>query len=193
IDQDRSPGWIGKGSRARPSPICAVIRWHHVQIDKGTQLSLQAWAGSSPSHLFFSLPSAALLPLPGPVRSAHEYCFIFLSGSGSAGDLVCGARLPVHAFRQPGSRQGGAGRPEEAEDAAGDGLSPQIAAAMSQPPAGGAAAEPRLHPEGSSGRKQPRASSPARARDAPPRPPPAAARAPPAAAAAAAASSSSKA
>uniref|UniRef100_A0A8B9E995 SOGA coiled-coil domain-containing protein n=1 Tax=Anser cygnoides TaxID=8845 RepID=A0A8B9E995_ANSCY len=35
---------------------------------------------------------------------------------------------------------------------------------MSQPPAGGAAAEPRLHPEGSSGRKQPRASSPARAR-----------------------------
>uniref|UniRef100_A0A8B9BTI1 MTCL family member 3 n=1 Tax=Anser brachyrhynchus TaxID=132585 RepID=A0A8B9BTI1_9AVES len=59
---------------------------------------------------------------------------------------------------------------------------------MSQPPAGGAAAEPRLHPEGSSGRKQPRASSPARARDAPPRPPPAA-RAPPAAAAAAAASS----
>ncbi|KAM9195358.1 microtubule cross-linking factor 3 [Mergus octosetaceus] len=64
---------------------------------------------------------------------------------------------------------------------------------MSQPPAGGAAAEPRLHPEGSSGRKQPRASSPARARDAPPRPPPAAARAPPAAAAAAAAASSSKA
>uniref|UniRef100_A0A8C3GEN1 SOGA coiled-coil domain-containing protein n=1 Tax=Cairina moschata TaxID=8855 RepID=A0A8C3GEN1_CAIMO len=60
---------------------------------------------------------------------------------------------------------------------------------MSQPPAGGAAAEPRLHPEGSSGRKQPRASSPARARDAPPRPPPAAARAPPAAAAAAASSS----
>ncbi|XP_057265067.1 protein SOGA3 isoform X1 [Pezoporus wallicus] len=46
---------------------------------------------------------------------------------------------------------------------------------MSQPPAGGAAAEPRLHPEGSSGRKQPRASSPARARDTPPRPPPAAA------------------
>ncbi|XP_068533600.1 microtubule cross-linking factor 3 isoform X3 [Anas acuta] len=62
---------------------------------------------------------------------------------------------------------------------------------MSQPPAGGAAAEPRLHPEGSSGRKQPRASSPARARDAPPRPPPAAARAPPAAAAAAAAAASS--
>ncbi|XP_066850410.1 microtubule cross-linking factor 3 isoform X3 [Anser cygnoides] len=59
---------------------------------------------------------------------------------------------------------------------------------MSQPPAGGAAAEPRLHPEGSSGRKQPRASSPARARDAPPRPPPAA-RPQPAAAAAAAASS----
>ncbi|XP_065535187.1 microtubule cross-linking factor 3 [Lathamus discolor] len=46
---------------------------------------------------------------------------------------------------------------------------------MSQPPAGGAAAEPRLHPEGSSGRKQQRASSPARARDTPPRPPPAAA------------------
>ncbi|XP_064912947.1 microtubule cross-linking factor 3 isoform X3 [Columba livia] len=49
---------------------------------------------------------------------------------------------------------------------------------MSQPPAGGApaaAAEPRLHPEGSSGRKQPRASSPARARDNPPRPPPTAA------------------
>ncbi|KAM9241013.1 microtubule cross-linking factor 3 [Leptosomus discolor] len=46
---------------------------------------------------------------------------------------------------------------------------------MSQPPAGGAAAEPRLHPEGSSGRKQQRASSPARARDNPPRPPPAAA------------------
>uniref|UniRef100_A0A8C6IMN5 SOGA coiled-coil domain-containing protein n=2 Tax=Melopsittacus undulatus TaxID=13146 RepID=A0A8C6IMN5_MELUD len=45
---------------------------------------------------------------------------------------------------------------------------------MSQPPAGGAAAEPRLHPEGSSGRKQQRASSPARARDTPPRPPPAA-------------------
>ncbi|XP_069707925.1 microtubule cross-linking factor 3 isoform X2 [Phaenicophaeus curvirostris] len=44
---------------------------------------------------------------------------------------------------------------------------------MSQPPAGGAAAEPRLHPEGSSGRKQQRASSPARARDNPPRPPPA--------------------
>eukprot|EP00075_Anas_platyrhynchos_P020123 XP_027309376.1 protein SOGA3 [Anas platyrhynchos] len=84
-----------------------------------------------------------------------------------------------------------AGRPEEAEDAAGDGLCPQIAAAMSQPPAGGAAAEPRLHPEGSSGRKQPRASSPARARDAPPRPPPAASRAPPAAAAAAAAAASS--
>ncbi|XP_053918839.1 protein SOGA3 isoform X2 [Cuculus canorus] len=43
---------------------------------------------------------------------------------------------------------------------------------MSQPPAGGAAAaEPRLHPEGSSGRKQQRASSPARARDNPPRPP----------------------
>uniref|UniRef100_A0A8B9SK37 SOGA coiled-coil domain-containing protein n=3 Tax=Anas TaxID=8835 RepID=A0A8B9SK37_ANAPL len=62
---------------------------------------------------------------------------------------------------------------------------------MSQPPAGGAAAEPRLHPEGSSGRKQPRASSPARARDAPLRPPPAAARAPPAAAAAAAAAASS--
>uniref|UniRef100_A0A8C4UNW4 SOGA coiled-coil domain-containing protein n=1 Tax=Falco tinnunculus TaxID=100819 RepID=A0A8C4UNW4_FALTI len=47
---------------------------------------------------------------------------------------------------------------------------------MSQPPAGGAAAaEPRLHPEGSSGRKQQRASSPARARDTAPRPPPAAA------------------
>ncbi|XP_067149848.1 microtubule cross-linking factor 3 isoform X1 [Apteryx mantelli] len=51
---------------------------------------------------------------------------------------------------------------------------------MSQPPAGGAAAaaaaaEPRLHPEGSSGRKQQRASSPARARDTPPRPLPAAA------------------
>ncbi|XP_061846085.1 protein SOGA3 [Colius striatus] len=47
---------------------------------------------------------------------------------------------------------------------------------MSQPPAGGAAAaEPRLHPEGSSGRKQQRAASPARARDIPPRPPPAAA------------------
>ncbi|XP_071597087.1 microtubule cross-linking factor 3 isoform X3 [Heliangelus exortis] len=46
---------------------------------------------------------------------------------------------------------------------------------MSQPPAGGAAAEPRLHPEGSSGRKQQRASSPARARDNPPRPPTAAA------------------
>ncbi|KAM4679543.1 microtubule cross-linking factor 3 [Amazona ochrocephala] len=45
---------------------------------------------------------------------------------------------------------------------------------MSQPPAGGAAAEPRLHPEGSSSRKQQRASSPARARDTPPRPPPAA-------------------
>ncbi|KAM6207778.1 microtubule cross-linking factor 3 [Sarcoramphus papa] len=60
---------------------------------------------------------------------------------------------------------------------------------MSQPPAGGAAAEPRLHPEGSSGRKQQRASSPARARDNTPRPPPAAAasRAPAAAAAAAAA------
>ncbi|XP_072187111.1 microtubule cross-linking factor 3 isoform X2 [Excalfactoria chinensis] len=58
---------------------------------------------------------------------------------------------------------------------------------MSQPPAGGAAAEPRLHPEGSSGRKQQRASSPARARDAAVRPPPpaaaaAASRAPPAAA-----------
>ncbi|KAM6354493.1 microtubule cross-linking factor 3 [Podargus strigoides] len=56
---------------------------------------------------------------------------------------------------------------------------------MNQPPAGGAAAaEPRLHPEGSSGRKQQRASSPARARDTPPRPPPAAAapRAPAAAA-----------
>ncbi|XP_021247673.1 protein SOGA3 [Numida meleagris] len=54
---------------------------------------------------------------------------------------------------------------------------------MSQPPAGGAAAEPRLHPEGSSGRKQQRASSPARARDTAPRPPPpaAASRAPPAA------------
>ncbi|KAM6126754.1 microtubule cross-linking factor 3 [Pterocles gutturalis] len=53
---------------------------------------------------------------------------------------------------------------------------------MSQPPAEGAAAETRLHPEGSSGRKQQRASSPARARDNPPRPPPAAAasRAPPA-------------
>ncbi|XP_062488351.1 protein SOGA3 isoform X2 [Pezoporus occidentalis] len=63
---------------------------------------------------------------------------------------------------------------------------------MSQPPAGGAAAEPRLHPEGSSGRKQPRASSPARARDTPPRPPPAAATAAsrvPAAAAAAKATS----
>ncbi|KAM6271842.1 microtubule cross-linking factor 3 isoform 2-T2 [Spheniscus humboldti] len=62
---------------------------------------------------------------------------------------------------------------------------------MSQPPAGGAAAaEPRLHPEGSSGRKQQRASSPARARDNPPRPPPAAApasRAPAAAAKAASA------
>ncbi|KAM6279348.1 LOW QUALITY PROTEIN: microtubule cross-linking factor 3 [Porphyrio hochstetteri] len=63
---------------------------------------------------------------------------------------------------------------------------------MSQPPAGGAAAaEPRLHPEGSSGRKQPRASSPARARDNAPRPPPAAAtassRAPAAAAKAASA------
>ncbi|XP_030345660.1 protein SOGA3 isoform X2 [Strigops habroptila] len=62
---------------------------------------------------------------------------------------------------------------------------------MSQPPAGGAAAEPRLHPEGSSGRKQQRASSPARARDTPPRPPPAAttaaaSRAPPAATAKAA-------
>ncbi|KAM9016792.1 microtubule cross-linking factor 3 [Ara ararauna] len=45
---------------------------------------------------------------------------------------------------------------------------------MSQPPAGGAAAEPRLHPEGSSSRKQQRASSPARARDTPPRPQPAA-------------------
>ncbi|XP_031466943.1 protein SOGA3 [Phasianus colchicus] len=62
---------------------------------------------------------------------------------------------------------------------------------MSQPPAGGAAAEPRLHPEGSSGRKQQRASSPARARDAAARPPPPAAaaaatsRAPPAAAASA--------
>ncbi|XP_069661307.1 microtubule cross-linking factor 3 isoform X2 [Haliaeetus albicilla] len=62
---------------------------------------------------------------------------------------------------------------------------------MSQPPAGGAAAEPRLHPEGSSGsgssggskKQQQRASSPARARDTPLRPPPAAA-----AAAAAAAS-----
>ncbi|XP_050750755.1 protein SOGA3 [Gymnogyps californianus] len=62
---------------------------------------------------------------------------------------------------------------------------------MSQPPAGGAAAEPRLHPEGSSGRKQQRASSPARARDNTPRPPPAAAasRAPAAAAAAAKAAS----
>ncbi|XP_062426899.1 protein SOGA3 [Rhea pennata] len=59
---------------------------------------------------------------------------------------------------------------------------------MSQPPAGGAAAaEPRLHPEGSSGRKQQRASSPARARDTPPRPPPAAAAAAAAARAAAAA------
>ncbi|KAM6083062.1 microtubule cross-linking factor 3 [Chlamydotis macqueenii] len=65
---------------------------------------------------------------------------------------------------------------------------------MSQPPAGGAAAaEPRLHPEGSSGRKQQRASSPARARDNPPRPPPAAAaaRAPAAAVAAAAAKAAS--
>nr|XP_054677415.1 protein SOGA3 isoform X2 [Grus americana]XP_054677416.1 protein SOGA3 isoform X2 [Grus americana] len=67
---------------------------------------------------------------------------------------------------------------------------------MSQPPAGGAAAaaaaEPRLHPEGSSGRKQQRASSPARARDNAPRPPPApaaaaASRAPAAAAKAASA------
>ncbi|XP_059698139.1 protein SOGA3 isoform X4 [Haemorhous mexicanus] len=56
---------------------------------------------------------------------------------------------------------------------------------MSQPPAGGAAAEPRLHPEGSSGRKQPRASSPARARDTAPRPPPNAAKAAPNAAKAA--------
>ncbi|XP_030800609.1 protein SOGA3 [Camarhynchus parvulus] len=53
---------------------------------------------------------------------------------------------------------------------------------MSQPPAGGAAAEPRLHPEGSSGRKQPRAASPARARDAVPRPPPSAAKTAPGAA-----------
>ncbi|XP_014118764.1 PREDICTED: protein SOGA3 [Pseudopodoces humilis] len=59
---------------------------------------------------------------------------------------------------------------------------------MSQPPAGGAAAaEPRLHPEGSSGRKQPRASSPARARDTAPRPPPSAAKPAPAAAKAASA------
>ncbi|XP_074903014.1 microtubule cross-linking factor 3 [Buteo buteo] len=66
---------------------------------------------------------------------------------------------------------------------------------MSQPPAGGAAAEPRLHPEGSSGgsggskKQQQRASSPARARDTPLRPPPAAAaasRLPPAAKAASA-------
>ncbi|XP_064026433.1 microtubule cross-linking factor 3 isoform X2 [Pogoniulus pusillus] len=62
---------------------------------------------------------------------------------------------------------------------------------MSQPPAGGAAAEPRLHPEGSSGRKPPpppppRAASPARARDPAQRPPPASApRAAPAAAKAA--------
>ncbi|XP_052637088.1 protein SOGA3 isoform X3 [Harpia harpyja] len=78
---------------------------------------------------------------------------------------------------------------------------------MSQPPAGGAAAEPRLHPEGSSsgssssssssgsgsgsGRKQQRASSPARARDTPPRPPPAAASRLPTAAAAKAASARS--
>ncbi|XP_049674198.1 protein SOGA3 isoform X2 [Accipiter gentilis] len=76
---------------------------------------------------------------------------------------------------------------------------------MSQPPAGGAAAEPRLHPEGSSSsssssggggggsgsKKQQRASSPARARDTPLRPPPAAAasRLPPAAKAASARSS----
>ncbi|XP_074675265.1 microtubule cross-linking factor 3 [Strix aluco] len=62
---------------------------------------------------------------------------------------------------------------------------------MSQPPGGGAAAEPRLHPEGSSGRKQPRASSPARARDNPPRPPPAAAAAAASRAPAAAAKASS--
>ncbi|XP_041279965.1 LOW QUALITY PROTEIN: protein SOGA3 [Onychostruthus taczanowskii] len=124
-------------------------------------------------------PKGALLPLrlflldvrtgTGPVRSAHEYCFIFLRGSGSGGYLVRGARLSVHAFHQPGSGHSGAlgaAAAEEAEDTAGDGRVPQIAAAMSQPPAGGAAAEPRLHPEGSSGRKQPRASSPARARDA---------------------------
>nr|XP_041571086.1 protein SOGA3 isoform X2 [Taeniopygia guttata] len=141
-----------------------------------------------------SLPPRPLFPvprpphpfrLPGPVRSAHEYCFIFLRGAGSGGYLVCGARLSVHAFRQPGSGQSGApgaAAAEEAEDTAGDGRVPEIAAAMSQPPAGGAAAEPRLHPEGSSGRKQPRASSPARARDAAPRPPPAAAKAAPAAA-----------
>ncbi|XP_054029930.1 protein SOGA3 isoform X1 [Dryobates pubescens] len=64
---------------------------------------------------------------------------------------------------------------------------------MSQPPAGGAAAEPRLHPEGSSGRKPPpRASSPARARDAAPRPPPASASRAPAAAAAAAKAASTR-
>lgn len=81
----------------------------------------------------------------------------------------------------------GAAAAEEAEDTAGDGRVPEIAAAMSQPPAGGAAAEPRLHPEGSSGRKQPRASSPARARDTAPRPPPGAAKPAPSAAKAASA------
>ncbi|XP_039563060.1 protein SOGA3 [Passer montanus] len=128
-------------------------------------------AGSTGALLAFfpsPLPPPHPFRLPGPVRSAHEYCFIFLRGSGSGGYLVCGARLSVHAFRQPGSGQSGAlgaAAAEEAEDTAGDGRVPEIAAAMSQPPAGGAAAEPRLHPEGSSGRKQPRASSPARARD----------------------------
>lgn len=78
-----------------PSPICAVILFHHVQLEKGTQLSLQAWAGFLPFNLLFSLLFAAFLSppsfrLPGPVRSAHEYYFILLSGSVSAGYLVCG-------------------------------------------------------------------------------------------------------